>query len=42
MRRDPRDVANLALFLVSDEAEWITGAVYTVDGGITAAMVPSA
>jgi 3-oxoacyl-[acyl-carrier protein] reductase len=39
---DPRDVANLALFLVSDEAEWITGAVYAVDGGITAAMVPSA
>jgi NAD(P)-dependent dehydrogenase (short-subunit alcohol dehydrogenase family) len=30
------DVANLALFLASDEAKWITGAVYPVDGGATA------
>lgn len=30
------DVANLALFLGSDEASWITGAVYTVDGGMSA------
>jgi NAD(P)-dependent dehydrogenase (short-subunit alcohol dehydrogenase family) len=30
------DVANLALFLASDEAKWITGAVYPVDGGLTA------
>ena len=30
------DVANLALFLASDEARWITGAVYPVDGGATA------
>jgi NAD(P)-dependent dehydrogenase (short-subunit alcohol dehydrogenase family) len=36
----PLDIANMALFLVSDEADWITGAVYAVDGGITAAMVP--
>lgn len=32
----PDDVANLALFLASDEADWITGAVYVVDGGKTA------
>jgi NAD(P)-dependent dehydrogenase (short-subunit alcohol dehydrogenase family) len=38
----PADIANMALFLVSDEADWITGAVYAVDGGITAAMVPGA
>ncbi|TVR10510.1 MAG: glucose 1-dehydrogenase [Salinarimonadaceae bacterium] len=29
----PRDVANAALFLCSDEAEMITGAVLEVDGG---------
>jgi NAD(P)-dependent dehydrogenase (short-subunit alcohol dehydrogenase family) len=31
-----QDIANLALFLASDEAAWITGAVYPVDGGATA------
>ncbi|EOZ96641.1 3-oxoacyl-[acyl-carrier protein] reductase [Indibacter alkaliphilus LW1] len=34
----PEDVANLALFLASEDASWITGAVYTIDGG---AMVKS-
>jgi 3-oxoacyl-[acyl-carrier protein] reductase len=29
----PQDVANAALFLCSDEAEMVTGAVLTVDGG---------
>lgn len=29
----PEDVAYTALFLASDEAPWITGAVLTVDGG---------
>jgi 3-oxoacyl-[acyl-carrier protein] reductase len=29
----PQDIANAALFLCSDEAEMITGAVLTVDGG---------
>lgn len=29
----PRDVANAALFLASDEAAWITGATFVVDGG---------
>ncbi len=32
----PEDVANAALFLASDEATWITGAVLNVDGGLMA------
>ena len=31
---NPEDIANLALFLVSDEASWITGTAMTIDGGI--------
>lgn len=30
----PRDIANLALFLASQEASWITGTAMTIDGGI--------
>jgi 3-oxoacyl-[acyl-carrier protein] reductase len=33
---EPVDVANAALFLASDEANWITGIVLNVDGGKTA------
>jgi NAD(P)-dependent dehydrogenase (short-subunit alcohol dehydrogenase family) len=32
----PRDIANAALFLCSDEASWVTGAELTVDGGFLA------
>lgn len=32
----PEDVAKAALFLVSDDASWITGATLVVDGGLTA------
>ena len=32
----PEDVARVALFLASDDAAFVTGAVYTVDGGMTA------
>ena len=30
----PEDIAKLALFLVSEEATWITGTAMTIDGGI--------
>jgi len=33
---EPEDVVGAALFLASDEAAWITGAVLPVDGGLTA------
>jgi 3-oxoacyl-[acyl-carrier protein] reductase len=32
---EPRDVANAYLFLASDEADFINGAVLSVDGGLT-------
>ena len=33
---EPVDVANAVLYLVSDEANWITGTILNVDGGKTA------
>ena len=33
---EPRDVADAALFLASDEARWITGGTCRSDGGYTA------
>ena len=35
---EPEDVARAALFLASDEASWISGAVLAVDGGLTAGL----
>jgi NAD(P)-dependent dehydrogenase (short-subunit alcohol dehydrogenase family) len=32
----PQDVAQCVLFLTSSEAEWITGAILPVDGGVSA------
>ncbi len=31
----PEDIAAMALFLASDESEWITGAAMVVDGGVS-------
>ena len=32
---EPKDIANAALYLASDEAEFVTGVVLEVDGGRT-------
>lgn len=32
----PKDIAQLALFLASEESSWITGSAFTIDGGIMA------
>ncbi|HCK16093.1 TPA: short-chain dehydrogenase, partial [Candidatus Poribacteria bacterium] len=33
----PSDIANMAHWLASDDASYITGQMFTVDGGLTAA-----
>ncbi|HJP80727.1 MAG TPA: SDR family oxidoreductase [Pseudonocardiaceae bacterium] len=35
----PQDIAEVAAFLASDRATWITGSHYILDGGLTASLV---
>ena len=37
----PEDIANLALFLCSDAASYINGALITIDGGVTPLPFPN-
>ena len=34
--KKPEDIANAALFLLSDEAKYVSGAALPVDGAVTA------
>jgi hypothetical protein len=39
-RGTPEEIANAYLFLASDEASFVTGALFSVDGGITISKGP--
>ena len=33
---EPEDIANTAVYLISDDCSWVTGVTIPVDGGYTA------
>ena len=35
-KAQPEEIANVIVWLLSDEASYVTGSIYTVDGGMTA------
>jgi NAD(P)-dependent dehydrogenase (short-subunit alcohol dehydrogenase family) len=35
---DPEDIADVVLFLASDDARWVNGQALAVDGGISGAV----
>jgi dihydroanticapsin dehydrogenase len=37
----PEEIANAVLYLVSDEASFVTGAMFTIDGGFSAGLAPA-
>jgi NAD(P)-dependent dehydrogenase (short-subunit alcohol dehydrogenase family) len=37
---EPRDIADAMVYLISDEAAWVTGAALVVDGGLTCGLWP--
>ncbi|HNU17789.1 MAG TPA: SDR family oxidoreductase [Saprospiraceae bacterium] len=32
---EPEDIAYFAIYLLSDAAKWVTGSIFTIDGGVT-------
>ena len=32
---EPSDIANACIYLLSDAAKWVTGSIFTIDGGYT-------
>jgi len=31
----PTDIANCCIYLLSDASRWVTGSIFTIDGGYT-------